>query len=602
MNPGSTAPDGLTGQIEGSHWKLYRRLLVYLKPLRLYFLLSILGNVLYAGASAYMAQALEYVIETVENPTEEGRLFLPALIMALFAVRGVGGFLGGYYIAYVGRHIIHQIRTEVFDRYLRLPSRFFDSNASGHLVSRLTYNVEQVASAATDAVTIIVREGLTVLGLLIVMLHANWKLTLLFLCLGPIIGAILSYVSKRFRKLSQRIMGTVGDVTHVVSEVVHGYKEVRIFGGERYESQRFDSVSENNRIQSLKMEFTKAVSTPVIQLLVAFSIGVLIWLALAPEVKGDMSVGSFLVIITAASMMAKPIRQLTQVNERVQRGVAAAKDLFAVLDAEPEADDGTRLAESVKGDIEFRSVSFRYDANGVDVLKDLNLTISAGQTVALVGRSGGGKSTLANLIPRFYEPCAGEILLDGHPLADYQLSSLRAQIAIVTQHVTLFNDSIANNIAYGALGDRDTRDITQAAERAHALEFIENRDQGLETLIGDNGVNLSGGQRQRLAIARALLKDAPILILDEATSALDNESEQAIQKELDALMANRTTVVIAHRLSTIEHADLIVVMDDGQPVEQGTHEALLAMNGEYARLYRGKLAQNSELGHGNNGS
>ncbi|KZZ10298.1 lipid ABC transporter permease/ATP-binding protein, partial [Oleiphilus sp. HI0079] len=420
---------------EDSNWQVYRRLLVYLKPLKFFFALSVLGNFIYAGASAAMVQALEYVIKTVENPTPEGRIMLPALILGLFAMRGLGGFLGGYYIAYVGRNIVHQMRLNIFDSYLKLPTAFFDSNSSGHLISRITYNVEQVSSATTDAITVSIREGLTVLFLLGVMVHANWKLTLIFLSLGPLIGFVLSYVSKRFRKLSKRIMSSVGDVTHVTSEVVTGYKVVRIFGGEEYEQERFLDSSKYNLVQSLKMELTKMVSTPVIQLLVALSVSILIWLALAPDVRGDMTAATFVVIITAASTMAKPIRQLTQINEKIQRGVAAARDLFAVMDADPEEDKGEKVLEKVTGRIEFKDVRFRYPTSEQDVLKQFNLTIEPGQTVALVGRSGSGKSTVANLLPRFYEPSAGSIELDGVPLADYTLRSLRDQIGLVTQHV-----------------------------------------------------------------------------------------------------------------------------------------------------------------------
>ncbi|KZZ44440.1 lipid ABC transporter permease/ATP-binding protein [Oleiphilus sp. HI0118] len=518
---------------------------------------------------------------------------LPALILGLFAMRGLGGFLGGYYIAYVGRNIVHQMRLNIFDSYLKLPTAFFDSNSSGHLISRITYNVEQVSSATTDAITVSIREGLTVLFLLGVMVHANWKLTLIFLSLGPLIGFVLSYVSKRFRKLSKRIMSSVGDVTHVTSEVVTGYKVVRIFGGEEYEQERFLDSSKYNLVQSLKMELTKMVSTPVIQLLVALSVSILIWLALAPDVRGDMTAATFVVIITAASTMAKPIRQLTQINEKIQRGVAAARDLFAVMDADPEEDKGEKVLEKVTGRIEFKDVRFRYPTSEQDVLKQFNLTIEPGQTVALVGRSGSGKSTVANLLPRFYEPSAGSIELDGVPLADYTLRSLRDQIGLVTQHVTLFNDTIANNIAYGNLKGAPESDLQAVATKANALDFITDKDSGFDTEIGDNGVSLSGGQRQRLAIARALLKDAPLLILDEATSALDNESEKVIQKELDELMVGRTTLVIAHRLSTIEEADVIVVMDNGYIVEQGSHAELLAKDGEYAKLY--KMAQSDEV-------
>tara|TARA_R110002072_G_scaffold90500_7_gene202489 strand:+ start:38830 stop:40587 length:1758 start_codon:yes stop_codon:yes gene_type:complete len=569
-----------------SNWAIYKRLLVYVKPLKFFFILSVIGNAIYAAASALMAKAIEFVIQTVENPTEEGRILLPVLIICLFTMRGLGGFLGGYYIAYVGRNVVHKIRTEVFDRYLTLPSKFFDSSSSGHLISRITYNVEQVSSAATDAVTVIVREGLTVVFLFIVMVTSSWKLTLIFLCLGPIIGIMVSFVSKRFRKLSKRIMASVGNVTHVASEVVNGYRVVRIFGGEKYETERFGEASEYNKKQSLKMEMTKSVSTPVIQILVSLAIAILIWIALDPAIHGDMTAASFVVIIVAASTMAKPIRQLTQVNERIQRGVAAARDLFQIMDTPKEKDEGTIELTRAKGEIVFKDALFKYDTSSQPVLKSINLTIKAGETVALVGRSGSGKSTLANLIPRFYELNSGEITLDAIPVDQLTLRSLRDQVALVTQQVTLFNDTLAKNIAYGGLEGATREQLQDVAQKANALSFIEEKERGFDTMVGDNGISLSGGQRQRIAIARALLKDAPILILDEATSALDTESEKVIQGELDNLMQGRTTLVIAHRLSTVENADKIVVMDQGQIIEQGKHQELLDANGEYAKLYR----------------
>lgn len=581
--------------IDNSNWDVYKRLLVYLKPLKFFFILSIIGNAIYAGASAYMAKALEFVITTVENPTDENRILLPALIVGLFAMRGIGGFLGGYYIAYVGRNIVHKIRTEVFGRYLGLPSRFFDTSSSGHLISRITYNVEQVSAAATEAITVIVREGLTVVGLFIVMVTSNWKLTLIFLCLGPFIGLLVAHVSKRFRKLSKRIMASVGTVTHVTSEVVNGYRVVRIFGGEEYEAKRFNEASSYNLKQSMKMEMTKSINTPVIQILVALAIAILIWLALAPDVRGDMTAASFVVIIAAASTMAKPIRQLTQVNEKIQRGVAAARDLFAVMDIQPEKDEGTIQLSRAKGELVFKDVCFKYESNPQPILKNINLTINAGETVALVGRSGSGKSTLANLIPRFYELDSGEILLDGIPLDQITLRSLRDQIALVTQQVTLFNDTLAKNIAYGSLEGATEEQLHAVAKQANATAFIKDKEYGFDTLVGDNGISLSGGQRQRIAIARALLKDAPILILDEATSALDTESEKLIQTELDNLMRGRTTLVIAHRLSTVENADKIVVMDEGHIIEQGKHHELLEANGEYAKLYRMNFAEENTV-------
>jgi len=577
-----------------SNWRLYRRLLVYLKPLKYFFILSVIGNAIYAAASAAMAKSIEFVVDTVENPTDENRLLLPALIFALFIIRGVGGFLGGYFIAYVGRNVVHQIRTEVFDRYLKLPTHYFDRNTSGHLISRITFNVEQVTSAITNAITVTIREGLTVVGLLIVMVMSNWKLTLIFLALGPVIGFLVSYVSKRFRKLSKRIMKSVGNVTHLTSEVVTGFRVIRIFGGESYETKRFGDASRDNLKQSLKLELTKAISTPVIQAIVAFSISVLIWLALAPEIRGEMSSGAFVAIIVAASTMAKPIRQLTQVNEKIQRGVAAASDLFAVIDADPEKDEGEYTTERVKGEIRLENVTFRYEGTHRDVLKGINLEIKPGETIALVGRSGSGKSTLANLIPRFYELNAGSIQLDGVNIDDYSLRSLRDQIALVTQNVTLFNDTLAKNIAYGSLEGCSQETLRSVAKQANALSFIEDKEHGFDTIVGDNGIALSGGQRQRIAIARALLKDAPVLILDEATSALDTESEKLIQGELDHLMEGRTTIVIAHRLSTVENADKIIVMDEGRIVEQGSHQSLLSMNGEYAKLYNMNLADEAD--------
>lgn len=576
-----------------SNWDIYRRLIVYVKPVIFFFVLSVIGNLIYASASAYMAKALEFVIHTIENPTDQNRILLPALIVGLFALRGVGGFLGSYYIAYVGRHVVHKLRMEVFERYLTLPSKYFDSNSSGHLVSRITYNVEQVKSAATDAVTIIVREGLTVVGLFIVMITSNWRLTLIFLCLGPLIGLMVAVVSKRFRKLSKKIMASVGNVTHVASEVVNGYRVVRIFGGENYETKRFEEASEYNLKQGLKMEMTKSVSTPVIQILVSLAIAVLIWIALAPDVRGDMTAASFVVIITAASTMAKPIKQLTQVNEKIQRGVAAARDLFVIIDTPQERDQGTLQIQRAKGELVFKDVSFKYDSSPQPILKNINLTINAGETVALVGRSGSGKSTMANLIPRFYEISSGEITLDGTPIDQFTLRSLRDQIALVTQQVTLFNDTLAKNIAYGGLEGASNEDLYDVAKKANALGFIEEKEHSFETMVGDNGISLSGGQRQRIAIARALLKDAPILILDEATSALDTESEKVIQGELDQLMKGRTTLVIAHRLSTVENADKIVVMDQGHIIEQGKHQELLDANGEYAKLYRMNFADDA---------
>lgn len=574
-------------------WATYKRLLAYVKPFWLAFSLAVVGNVIYAGASTGMAAAMEYVITAIENPTDQNRLLLTLLIVGVFAMRGVGTFMSQYFISYVGRNVINALRNNVFDQLLILPSRYFDENASGRLVSKLTFNVEQVAEATTNAVTITLREGLTIVGLLSFMLYTNWKLTLIFLAVGPVIGFVVSYASKRFRKISQRIQGSMGDITQVASESISGYRVVRTFGGEGYEQQRFHNVSERNLKQSLKMASTQAISIPVIQVLVAIAIAALVWTMLSPEIRGGMTTGQLVAFITAATTMAKPIRQVTSVHAKIQKGMAAAYDVFETIDEQPESDPGTYSPERVDGHITFKDVRFRYRDQLDDVLKGISVDVPAGQSVALVGRSGSGKSTLVSLLPRFYEYTGGDILIDDHSLRDYALKSLRSQIALVTQNVVLFNDTIAANIAYGALRESSREEIRDAAAKAHALEFIDRMPEGLDTMIGDNGVMLSGGQRQRLAIARALLKNAPVLILDEATSALDTESERHIQDALEVVMRDRTTLVIAHRLSTIEKADRILVMDDGRIVESGRHEDLLAAGGAYAQLHQMQFSEHA---------
>lgn len=577
----------------GESWETYKRLLAYVKPFWLAFSLAVLGNVIYAAASTGMAAAMEYVIAAIENPTQQNRILLTALIVGMFTFRGIGTFLSQYFISYVGRQVINSLRNDVFNRLMALPSRYFDENAAGRLVSKLTFNVEQVAEATTNAVTITLREGLTIVGLLGFMLYTNWKLTLIFLAVGPLIGAVVSYASKRFRKISQRIQGSMGDITHVASEAIIGYRVVRTFGGEEYEKKRFQKVNDRNLKQSLKMASTQAISVPVIQTLVAIAIAALVWTMLAPEIRGGMTTGQLVAFITAATTMAKPIRQVTSVHAKIQKGVAAAHDVFKTIDEAPEQDPGSYTPERVEGNIEFDQVSFRYRDQLDNVLEGITVDIPAGQSVALVGRSGSGKSTMVSLLPRFYEYTGGDIRIDGHSLKDFSLKALRAQIALVTQSVVLFNDSIAANIAYGALREYSREEIREAAGKAHALEFIDRMPEGLDTMIGDNGVMLSGGQRQRLAIARALLKDAPILILDEATSALDTESERHIQEALETVIQGRTTLVIAHRLSTIESADRILVMDDGRIVESGHHEELLAKNGAYAQLHQMQFSEHA---------
>lgn len=578
-------------QAEASNWQTYGRLLKYVKPFWLAFSLAVVGNVIYAAASTGMAAAMEFVIQAIENPTPENRILITVLIVGVFAFRGVGTFMSQYFIAYVGRHVVNALRKQLFDRLLSLPSRYFDNHASGRLVSKLTFNVEQVADATTNAVTIILREGLTIVGLLGFMIYTNWKLTLIFVALGPLIGLVVSYASKRFRKISRRIQSSMGDITHVSSESITGYRVVRTFGGENYERERFGDVADRTMRQGLKMASTQAIATPVVQVLVAFALAALVWVMLAPEIRGGMTTGELVAFITAAATMAKPIRQVTSVHSKIQKGVAAAHDVFGTMDEEPEQDAGQYAPERVRGAIRFDNVCFRYQDTLDNVLHQISLDIPAGQSVALVGRSGSGKSTLVSLLPRFYDYHQGEILVDDHPVTDFSLTALRAQIALVTQNVVLFNDTIAANIAYGSLRERSRDEIVEAARKAHAMEFIERMPEGLDTMVGDNGVMLSGGQRQRLAIARALLKDAPVLILDEATSALDTESERYIQEALETVMKGRTTLVIAHRLSTIEKADRILVMESGRIVEDGNHEQLLAAGGPYAQLHQMQFSE-----------
>jgi len=475
-----------------------------------------------------------------------------------------------------------------------LPSRYFDTSMSGHLVSRVTFHVAQVTHAATSSLKVIIREGALVIGLICYLFYINWRLAGIFIIVLPFIGLVVSTVSKRFRLLSRRIQSSIGDVTHVTQEVVSGYREMHLYGGVKYERKRMDSASKYTRRQHMKMAVAEGVSSPVIQMLVAMALSLLMWLALDPKVLADMSGGEFVQFLASAALLAKPIRQLSEVNSNIQRGVAAAGTLFATLDEEEETDKGTVERVSVDGAFEFKDVSFAYSDEAGTVLNGINLEVPAGETIALVGQSGSGKTTLVSLIPRFYNHSEGQILLDGTDVNDYKLENLRSHIALVSQNVTLFNDTVYNNIAYGALAECSEKQVHAAAKAAHALEFIEELPEGFNTAIGDEGVMLSGGQRQRLAIARALLKNAPILILDEATSALDTESERHIQDALEEVMQGRTTFVIAHRLSTIENADRILVMDKGQIVEQGGHHQLLALNGRYAQLHSKHFADEIE--------
>ncbi len=558
------------------------RLLSYLKAHVFTFSLSILGFLIFALTQPALAQMMEYLINAIERNDPSERILIPLAFVAIYVVRGIGFFIGSYFIARVSLSIVHELRTQLFDRLTVLPGEFFDGNNSGHLISRITFNVAQVTGAATEALKVLFREGFTVLGLLTYLFWKDWKLTLVFLVVAPFIGILVAIVGKRLRKLSSKIQATMGDVTQASSEMINGYRVMRSFGGEEYERKRFNDASKGNFRQNLKLVTTSSLSTPLLQLIVAAAMGTLIYLAMT--FMNTDNAGAFVAYITAAGLMPKSIRQLSEVNAKIQKGIAAAESIFEQLDEVAEEDVGEIEVERSKGQLSIRNLSFSY-GDGVDVLSNIDLDINAGESVALVGASGSGKTTLASLIPRFYHHQRGEILLDGLPIQDYRLSSLRDQIALVNQDVTLFNDTVSANIAYGALASKSQADIHAAADSANATEFIEAMPQGFDTRIGEQGTRLSGGQRQRLAIARALLKDAPILVLDEATSALDSESESKIQSALEEVMSGRTTLVVAHRLSTIESVDKIVVLDAGRIIEQGSHADLIARNGAYAKLH-----------------
>ena len=581
-----------------SSLKIYGRLLGYVRPYIGLFLLSILGFLIFASTQPMLAYILKYFVDGLSNP--EASLFppndylpsLPLLIVLIAAWQGLGSFLGNFFLAQVSLGLVHDLRVALFNKLLVLPNRYFDNHNSGHLISRITFNVTMVTGAATDAIKVVIREGMTVVFLFASLLWMNWKLTLVMLAILPLIGLMVSSTSKKFRKQSKKIQVAMGDVTHVASETIQGYRVVRSFGGEGYEQERFYNASQSNTDKQLRMVKTGAVYTPLLQLVTYSAMAMVMFLVL--YLRGDSSAGDLVAYITMAGLLPKPIRQLSEVSSTVQKGLAGAESIFEQLDEPSEVDNGTVERERGSGRLEVRNLTFQYPDTDKPVLHDISFVAEPGQMVALVGRSGSGKSTLASLVPRFYHHEQGQILLDGVDVEDYTLRNLRRHIALVTQQVTLFNDTVANNIAYGDLAGAPLADIQQAAAAAYADEFIEKMPQAYETLVGENGVLLSGGQRQRLAIARALLKNAPVLILDEATSALDTESERHIQGALDKVMQGRTTLVIAHRLSTIEKADLILVMDQGRIVERGNHAQLLAQNGYYTRLHARQFEDGGE--------
>lgn len=566
-----------------SNGQVYKRLMRFVVPYWRLFIISTVGFAIYAATEPAVVMIIQRIIDSFQSNNRDDIQYLPFLFIVLFLVRGVGAFLGNYYLARISGNVIHTLRCAIFNHYTRLSVPYFDSNNSGYMISRITNNIGEVTRATTDSVRSLVREGFTAVGLFGYLFYTNWQLSLVFLAIAPVVAGMVLYVGKRLKRLSRNMQDTVGDLTHITSEMVSGNRIVKGFGGEEYERKRFISCSLDNRAQYRKLIMTMSLNNPIMQVLISFALAGMMYLALM--IMKTASAGEFVGFFTAAFLLPKPIRQLSDANAEILRGIAAAESLFEVLDEPVEPDDGTFEVARSRGRVEFKTLSFTYPSAETPALNAISLTIEPGQTVALVGASGGGKSTLINLLPRFYRYQQGQILLDGVDINQYRLAALRNQMALVTQQVTLFNATVADNIAYGSLHGASRAQIEQAAIDANAMEFISRMPKGLDTEIGENGIKLSGGQRQRLALARALLKDAPILILDEATSALDTESERYIQAALSRVMQGRTTLVVAHRLSTIENADVIVVMDKGQIVEQGTHAALLAQAGVYAKLH-----------------
>lgn len=566
---------------------VYKRLLTYVKPYWGIFMLAMIGNIFYGLVDAAFVKLLQPLLDRGFVARDQDFIrIVPYLLIGMFLIRGIASFMSSYCMGWVGRQVILVFRQKMFQKFLKLPARFYDHATSGELLSRITYNVEQVAAASSEALTVIVREGFAAIGLIIVMLTVNWRLTCLFFFMIPLMAVLFLHASKRLRGTSSQVQGSMGNVAHTVEEIIEGYKEVKAFGGQAYEIARFNTATQANRRQEMRLIRIDGILMPLIQVVAAFGLAGTIYLATLPTdhfLNTAITPGGFATIVSSMVALLRPIKQLTKINGTIQRGIAGAASIFELLDLEEEIDTGSRTVARAKGHIVFDQVCFQYGSSSQPVLSQVSFEVKPGEIVAIVGRSGSGKSTLVNLLPRFYEIESGQITLDGIPLDQFKLDNLREQFSLVTQHVTLFNDTVANNIAYGKSGV-SIETIRSAAKSAYALDFIEQLPQGFETIIGENGVRLSGGQRQRLAIARAILKQAPILILDEATSALDTESERYIQQALDTLMKKCTTLVIAHRLSTIENAHKIVVLDQGVVRETGSHLTLIANQDLYASL------------------
>ncbi|HCE8949220.1 TPA: lipid A ABC transporter ATP-binding protein/permease MsbA [Morganella morganii] len=578
--------------IDISTRQTFRRLWPTIAPFKTGIIVAAIALVINAGGDAFMLSLLKPLLDEGFGTADNDFLrIMPLIILGLMLLRGISSFVSGYCLSWVSGKVVMTMRRNLFRHMMGMPVSFFDQQSTGTLLSRITYDSEQVASSSSGALVTVVREGAYIIALFGLMFYNSWQLSLILIVIAPIVAFVIRKVSVRFREISKNMQSGMGQVSASAEQMLKGHKEVLIFGGQKVENDRFDKVSNHMRRQGMKLVTASSIADPIIQIIASFALAFVLFAASFPEIKEALSAGSITVVFSSMIALMRPLKSLTNVNAQFQRGMAACQTLFVLLDMEQEKDTGTKVLKDAKGDVAFENVTFRYQGKENPALKNVSFTIPSGKTVALVGRSGSGKSTIANLITRFYEIESGHITIDGNDIRDYTLASLRSQVALVSQNVHLFNDTVANNIAYATEGKYTRGQIEKAAEMAYAMDFINKMEKGLDTEIGENGVLLSGGQRQRIAIARALLRDAPILILDEATSALDTESERAIQAALDELQKNRTCLVIAHRLSTIEKADEILVVQDGEVQERGTHDELVKQPGIYAQLY------NMQFGH-----
>ncbi|EGQ9095084.1 MULTISPECIES: lipid A ABC transporter ATP-binding protein/permease MsbA [Vibrio] len=568
-------------------WQTFKRLWQFIRLYKSGLVVAVIALVINAISDTYMISLLKPLLdEGFGNAESDFLRTLPLIIFAMMFIRGISGFVSTYCLSWVSGNVVMQVRRMVFNHFMHMPVSYFDKEKTGNLLSRITYDSEQVSAATSQALVSIVREGASIIGLLVLMFYNSWQLSLVLFAVAPVVAWGIGVVSKRFRKISKNMQTMMGNVTASAEQMLKGHKVVLSYGGQDIERKRFEKVSNQMRQQSMKLVTAQAAANPIIQMIASLAIVAVLYLASIDSIKEQLTPGTFTVVFSAMFGLMRPLKALTNVTSQFQRGMAASQTLFALIDLEPEKNEGKLTVKRANGDVSVKNVSFTYTGAEKPALENVSFDIPRGKTVALVGRSGSGKSTIANLFNRFYDVDSGSITLDGHDIRDYELKNLRQQFALVSQNVHLFNDTIANNIAYATDGQYERSDIEKAATLAHAMEFIGKMDDGLDTMIGENGASLSGGQRQRVAIARALLRDAPVLILDEATSALDTESERAIQAALDELQKDKTVLVIAHRLSTIEKADEILVVDDGAIIERGNHAELIEKNGAYAQLHR----------------